>query len=444
MAGLQTRIGDKVADPRDREHHDATVWMVVLLAGLSTSVLAVAARADLGTDAPPFLLHYQPFVSPRLLFPLLVIAAVLWTATRRWAARLRWRGLLALSYLGSLSWLVSLALLRGADGLTRYVRDADGYTPPVDTTETISEILASLSQPDGHASTSVTGHPPGPAILLWSLKILPVSDLVAGLIWTGLAALTVPLVLLAARSACGRPAARRLAPVLILAPYALWMAVGPDAITAMLGAGALAAACLASDRHRRGWPAFGLALVAGLLLAAATLFAYIAAWLGLSMVCLYFARRRPWHNLATGAVALVPLLVAQAAGFDWATGLTEAYEGFLGRVEAGRSLWWWIPLSITVLVIACGPAVVAGFRKLRNTPGWPFLAGSCAAIVFSIVAGIARGGVEQTWLVFFPWLTIAATAPAVPGGRPLPAPLRLAAIGGMTAVVVGSVLVSPW
>lgn len=443
MAGLQIRNRPRAGTTGDRQRLDATVWMVVVAAGLAVTVAAVASGAALGTDAPPFLLRYQPEPSPGLLAPVLVIIGVLWTMRRRFAVRCGWRALLALSFLGSFAWMLSLSLPHGADGLTRYLRDADGYTPPV-TDDPFSEILTTLAQPDGHASTAVTGHPPGPAVLLWALKSLALPDTAVALLWMALAAATVPLVLLAARSTCGPVAARRLAPVLVLAPYALWMAVGPDAVTAMLGAGALAAACRASHRRVRGWPATGWALLAGLLLAAATLFAYVAAWLGLSMVCLYFARRRPWHNLATGGVALLPLALVQAAGFDWATGLTDAYHGFLGRVEEGRSLWWWIPLSLTVLAIACGPALIASTRKLRNTPAWPFLAGACAAIVFSIVAGIARGGVEQTWLVFFPWLTIAATAPSAPGGPPLPVPSRLVAMGGVAAVALAAVLISPW
>lgn len=195
MAGLQTRNRVQASGVGNRERLDATVWMVLVAAGLLITVLAVALGAQLGTDAPPFLLGYQLEASPGLVAPLLVIVGVLWTVRRRFAVRCHWPSLLALSYVGAFAWLVALSLPHGADGLTRYVRDADGYTPPVNA-GSISEILTSLAQPDGHASTAVTGHPPGPAVLLWLLRWLPLSDTAIALVWTALAAATVPLVLL--------------------------------------------------------------------------------------------------------------------------------------------------------------------------------------------------------------------------------------------------------
>ena len=65
-------------------------------------------------------------------------------------------------------------------------------------------------------------------------------------------------------------------------------------------------------------------------------------------------------------------------------------------------------------------------------------------MVFSIAAGLARGGVEHAWLPFFPWLTVAAVAPERQGGQPVPAPLLLTGVGALVAVVIEAVLATPW
>jgi len=96
------------------------------------------------------------------------------------------------------------------------------------------------------------------------------------------------------------------------------------------------------------------------------------------------------------------------------------------------------------LLLATGPPLVASVRKLRNTPGWPFLVGAATAVLASILAGIARGGVEHAWLPFFPWLTVAAVAPESQGGEPVPAPLFLVGVGAVAAVVIQAVLATPW
>jgi hypothetical protein len=444
VAVLKTRTAADTRVARLRERTDLLVWLALVAIGMALTAIAVATQAKLGTMAAPFLGRYRVDLTAGAMAAPVVAALVLWTSTRRSTARWRWRRLLTMSYLASVAWLLSLAVMQGGDGLTGYLSDRDGYRPQIDEIGSLGGLLGAFTDPGNAYSTAVTGHPPGTAILVWLLHGLPIGEVWIGLLWTALAAVTVPLVLASARSACGPVAARRLAPLLILAPYGIWMAVGPDGITVMICAAALGAATYASHHDSRGWKATGWATVAGLLLATATMFAYIVAWLGLSMVCLYFARRRPWHHLATGLGALLPLAAVQLIGFNWAEGLTLAYRSYLERIEADRSVWWWMVLCFVVLILACGPAIVASSRKLRNTPAWPFLVGGTSAVLFSAAMGIARGGVEETWLPFFPWLVIAATAPARPAGTPLPTPLLLAGAGAVAAIAMQSVLVSPW
>jgi hypothetical protein len=232
--------------------------------------------------------------------------------------------------------------------------------------------------------------------------------------------------------------------VLILAPYAIWVAVSMDVVVAVLGAATVAVGVRASAGDRRGLRAALGALCAGMLLGVAALFSYSAPWLGLSLVCLYFARRRAFLNVAAGLGALVPVLVANALGFGWVAGLTAARSDFISRVEPSRSAGWWAAISLVALLLATGPPLFASIRKLRNTPGWPFLVGAAVAVVFSVLAGLARGGVEHAWLAFFPWLTVAAVAPERQAGPPVPSPLVLAGVGAIVGVVIEACLMTPW
>ncbi len=143
-------------------------------------------------------------------------------------------------------------------------------------------------------SVVARGHPPGPVLLLWALMRIGVTDRIGlALLLTAVGAAAVPLVLFAVRGVCGDQAARRYLPVLALAPYAVWLAVGVEGVVALLGAAMIAAGVHASDERRTGIRAGIWAGVAG---SAARrrgpLFSYGAPWLGLAAAFLYFARRR--------------------------------------------------------------------------------------------------------------------------------------------------------
>jgi methylthioxylose transferase len=124
--------------------------------------------------------------------------------------------------------------------------------------------------------------------------------------------------------------------------------------------------------------------------------------------------------------------------------LTAAHSDYISRVEPYRSAVWWSAISLVALLLAAGPPLYASIRKLRNTPGWPFLVGAATAVLFSFLAGIARGGVEHAWLAFFPWLTVSAVAPERQGGEPVPPPLLLSGVGAAVAIVIEAVLATPW
>ncbi len=366
--------------------------------------------------------------------------AVLVCAQRGWFHTARWPLLVIVSYCGLLLWSAALAFVDGADGFTRALLSPESYLNDVTAVgDHPGEYLRTFTATAAEKSFATRGHPPAPVLLLWAAEKAGITNhLLLGLAVTALGALVAPLVLSTVRDVCGEAAARSYAPLLILATWAVWLAVSMDALVATLGAAAIAAGVRATSKHR--WKAGGWALSAGVLLGFAALFSYAAAWLGLSLVCLNFARRRAALNWAAGFGALIPVLLAWAAGFNWFDGLLSAHNDFTARVDPVRPALPWAGISLVALLLAAGPALVTGVRKMRNTPAWAFLAGAGAAVLFSILAGLARGGVEHAWLPFFPWLTIAAVAPEERGGPIPPAPIVLTAAGAITAIIVEAVL----
>jgi hypothetical protein len=438
---------------------DLVAWAVLGATGLGLTYLAVRTGAELGTRSAPFLGFYRFTLGFTSLLAPGVAIAVLLAASRgrfepsltrpalRGARRARSFGsILALSWFCTLGWAFSLALVDGAAGLTRSLASPDNYLTDVPHVgdSALGYLRTFVADASAH-SVAARGHPPGPVLFLWLLQRMGLTDRLAlGVLISALGALITPLVLSAVRGVCGETEARRYAPVLILAPYAVWVAVSVDVVVAVLGAAMVAMGVRASARGRKGWRAGAWALASGVTLGLAALFSYAAPWLGLSVVCLYFARRRAFLNVATGLGALLPVLLAQWAGFSWLDGLRAAGRDYAERIEPNRSAWWWGAIGIVVLLLAAGPPVVRSARRVRNTPGWPFLVGAGVAVAFSIVAGLARGGAEAAWLPFFPWLTVAAVAPDKQGGTPPSPPLLLIAVGALSAVMVEAVLATPY
>ncbi|MEU0552489.1 hypothetical protein [Dactylosporangium sp. NPDC006015] len=427
-----------------RERRDALRWVAFGLLGLAVAALAVQLDARLGTASAPFLGRYKIRVGPGSVLAPLVAAAVLWSASQGALERRSWRKIQLFGYCAGLTWAIALALVDGWSGLTKALGSPEEYLGDVRRVgdDPLAYLRHFTSDAPAHSVAS-RGHPPGPVLFLWLADRIGVDNhVVLGFLITALSALTIPLVLSAVRDSVGEAAARRYLPVLVLAPYAIWVAVSLDGLVATLGAAAIVCGLRASRtkvRKKAVW-----ALAAGLLVGVAALFSYSAPWLGLSIVCVYFARRRAFLNIVTGIGALVPVLGAQLLGFGWADGLVAAETDYASRVAPYRSVLWWSAISVVVLLLATGPAIVASARKLRNTAAWPFLVGAGAAVVFSIAAGLARGGVEHAWLPFFPWLTVAVVAPEKPAGELPPTPLLLTAVGAALAVVVEAVLITPW
>lgn len=428
------------------EYADLARWTGFCGLGLVLTWFAVRLHKTRDTAAAPFIGSYDVTVGAATLLAPLVALTVAIAVAQGAHVRMPWRTLLLASYVAAACWTLALAWVHGTQGLAEPLQAPDEYLVDVaavgnDPAAFMDHFVENAAQ----FTPATRQHPPLPVLTLWLFDRAGISDpAVLGALLTLLATATVPLVAVAMRSLAGERAARELMPVLVLAPFALWVAVSMDAVVAAVAAAMITAGVLASEQQR-GWRwRVAWSATCGVLLGAAALFSYSVVWLGVSVICVYFVRRQPLLNIVTGVCALLPLTAAQIAGFGWVDGLSAAQDDLSHRLGPVRPALWWGVLGIVVLLVACGPAVVASARKVRRTPAWPFLVGAAMGVGFEVISGLARGEAERSWLPFFPWLLVAAVAPERAGGEPTRSPLLLTAVGALAAIVLQAVLRSAW
>ncbi|HSP39514.1 MAG TPA: hypothetical protein VLR26_17380 [Frankiaceae bacterium] len=445
LRALRLRPGPDAPEARS-EVIELGAWAALVAAGLLLTAVAAAVHARVGSTGAPFTGEYRFKIDVGSLLAPAVAVTVLAAVRAGLLDRLRWSLLLLVAYVAAVWWALALALVDGGNGLaspmtapTEYLRDvgAVGADP--------AGFIRGFVDHSGSYSVATRTHPPAPVLLLRLLDRIGIHQpQILGLLLTLLGCAYLPLMAIAVRSLCHETAARRLLPALVLAPFAVWLCVSMDAVTLLLAAGFVCCGVLASERERSWRWAVGC----GLLLGVATLFNYAVAWLAVSVIATYFARRRPMLNVYTGAAALLPLAMFRIWGFTWPNGLTAAQTDFSLRVGPHRSWALWAALDVLLLLIACGPVLLRAVRRVRLTPGWPFLVGAGLAVLFAVGSGLSRGEVERSWLPFFPWLLVPAVAPA---RRPVegepdagPIPYLLIAVGAASAVVIEAVLRTTW
>ncbi|GAB3231885.1 hypothetical protein GCM10027447_27330 [Glycomyces halotolerans] len=396
-----TSPADALAPGRVRHHRarDIVTWLSLLVVTLTLASAAVRTSDVVAPSTLPWwpAQNLSLHVTAGMVVAPLTAAAVLVFASRPAAARMPWHQLLVLSYVASLTWSGALHT------------NVDTTTTPTDTpgaVRTVEQLVA------------FSGSQAGLAITV-----------------TALSCLTVPLSLVAVRSVAGPVAARALAPVLVLAPWAAWTTLGIDGVSAAACAAALAAGAVASERRVRGFDAFLGAAGAGGLLGIAALLSYGAAWFAVSLLCLYFARRRPWHILGTAGAALSVLAVAATFGNSWPAGLADTYNAAVGEIAAHPGQLWWLLLMPALVCAACGPAIVESLRRIGSSSAWPLMIGPLLALLLAPLSGSSPDGPEYGWVALCPWLVVAATAHG-PRGRSVKAPLASAAAGACAAIVL--------
>lgn len=263
---------------------DIAIWLSLSVATLTLASVAVETSDVVGPSTLPWwpAQNLSLHVTAGMVVAPLTAAAVLAAASRPAAARMSWNTLLVLSYLASITW--SGALHTNVDPTTMSTATAGAR-----------QAIALL--------VSYTGSQAGLAITVVAISCL-----------------TVPLTLVAVKSVAGPVAARALSPVLILGPWAAWTTLGIDGIAAAACAAVLACGAVVSERRVKGSDAFWGAAASGGLLGIAALLSYGAAWFAVSLLCLYFARRRPVQILVAAAGTLAALGLAAMFGTRGPTG----------------------------------------------------------------------------------------------------------------------------
>ena len=345
-----------------------------------------------------------------------VVVAFAPRVIERW--RLRW--VTVATGLAAAVFAVALAALDGTDGLFRGATDPTEYYANLKyTPQSGRTFIATFLDRINFYSVHMRGHPPGYTLVLkavgatgltaaWPVVALSVLGIVA----------TPIFVLITAHRLAGAPIARRSAPFLVLVPYAIWQVTSADAFIAAVAAAGVAALAVALTSHRRV-VTVGASFAGGLLLGATLFLTYGAVVFLLVPIAVAASQWRRWRRVllvaaVSSGAALCVLLTFRWLGFWWFDGLAELKKQYWSGTAQFRP-WTYFTLSnAAVLLIAIGPAVLAGMLRLRERAIWLLVGGALAAAAVATAAQYSKGEVERIWLLFFPWVMLAALPLADP------------------------------
>ncbi|GAC1419955.1 MAG: glycosyltransferase family 39 protein [Actinomycetota bacterium] len=323
---------------------------------------------------------------------------------------LTWRRLVLAAVVASIVWAVALAVSDGGHGLLGALGDLEEeYTGAVHFVHSphsfLSHFVANIREYPEH----VQGHPPGMVMVLWVMSKIGLGGLGAAaalMIATGASAVAAALI--AAREVAGEEIARRAAPIMAIAPAAVWIATSADAFFMGVSAWAMTLLILATGRtDRRGdWYALG----AGLLFGMTIFLSYGLVLVGAVSAGVVVARRRvrPLVFVAAGTVAVV--LAFGAEGFWWWRGLRATVDAYY-RIDPriGNTVFFMVS-NIAAFALALGPAAAAGLARLRDARTWLLVGGGMAAALLADLSGLSKGETERIWLPFGIWVLLAASA----------------------------------
>lgn len=374
-----------------------------------------------------------------------------------WWWRLRTRTIVPLVAVGAAAFAVLLALTDGRAGLLRGAVNPTEYLANLEIMPSAGEFVRRFVDDLDRYSVHVRGHPPGFVVLLAGLDAigLPGGWPVVGLSVAG-TALTPAGVLVAVWAVGGVEWVRRCAPVLIVAPYALWMMTSADALFSAVGAWAVATCVL--GLRARGVRAAGWGAVSGLLLGVLLFFTYGGATfvlVPLVAVLLARRRRRP-GTLPTFVAAVVAAGVVTAAwtaaGFWWFAGAAETRLQYWAGTAQFRPFAYFMFANLGATLIAVGPTTFGGlielWRRRRTPPPVAVLViGGLVGLLASHLSQYSRAEVERIWLLFFPWLAVAGGLLVErPEAGPRARRLAAAAVAAQVvlAVLLQAALESKW
>ena len=401
----------------------ATLFVVVVhLVGMRLTANGTDLRL-LGN----YVLRGDPDVvlTPRVLLPVAVgLAGILWGPAL--ASRLRWRPLLWASAAGAAVWAVALALTSGWGRLTEPLGSIYEYPADVPKVESLATFLSTFldsvppNSPEAWTA-HVGGHPAGALLTFVLLDRVGLGGLgwAAALCIAG-GALAVPAVLVGVRAVADEDAARTVAPFLVLAPAALWVATSADAFFTFVstwGVALVAVAATGEPGRRRDLAALGGGLLLGIGLFLSFGLAAVAPLAAAVVVVQH--RRIGWGRvlrvlLLGAAGTLVVVALFAAAGYWWFDGLAATDARLAtGQALTNRPWSYFAFANIAAGIMAVGPAAVAGLGAVRRTRLAVLAGAALAGVLFADLTGVVRGETERIWLPFEVWvLTATAFLPA--------------------------------
>lgn len=362
-----------------------------------------------------------------------------------WRARLRW--VVAASSAGSGAFAASLALTDGADGILYGAVHRTEYLANLATAPPASEFVRTfVEQIDGY-SVHVRGHPPGFVLVLKVLGDIGLGGQWPAAILSVVATIAVPAgVLVAVWATADAAWVRRVAPLLIVPPYLLWMVTSADAVYAAVGAWGVAACAL--GLRATGWRAAAAGGGGGLLLGSLLFLTYGGATFALvpmtaALVAWRAGAPGTGRVVVSAALAGAAVMIAFAgAGFWWFAGATETRLQYWAGTAQFRTWTYFGLANLAVALIALGPATFAGLLRLRDRRVWILVGGGALAMLASHLSQYTRAEVERIWLLFYPWIAVAGGAVmAQSANRRSSAWVGAQATG---AVVLQAALVSKW
>jgi methylthioxylose transferase len=376
---------------------------------------------------------------------------------RGWWWRWRTRTIVLVVAVGAAAFAVLLALTDGSDGLLRGAVHPTEYLANLPEIGPIGSFVRGFVDDIDRYSVHVRGHPPGFMVLLAAMDAIGLGGqwpvVALSVIGTALAPAGV---LVAVWAVGGVDWVRRAAPLLVVAPYALWMMTSADALYAAVGAWAVAACVLGLRSSGVRSAAWGS--LCGLLLGCLLFFTYGGAMFVIVPIVptlIALRRRRPgvWPMIG-GAVVAAGLVTAAwaAAGFWWFAGAAETRLQYWAGTAQFRPLGYFLLANLAATLIAIGPASFGGLLRLwgqRRTPPpiTPLILGGLIALLAAHASQYSRAEVERIWMIFFPWLVLAGSLlvdrpDAARPGRAAPA--MVVGVQVVLAVLLQASLVSKW
>lgn len=402
---------------------------------------------------PPLLAQWLPHVGPGTV-PAIVLALLVALRGPEAARVLPWRPLLWVALLASVAWTLALAMIDGwFRGIAERLATDTEYLAEVPLRTSVTEFLTTFADriPSLQVDSLVThasGHPPLATLFYMGLDAIGLGggDW-AGIVTLVVAASAVVPVAITLAAVGDEGTARRYLPFGVLFPGAVWMGVSADGMFAAVFAWGVALFALGATR--RGPGGYASCLAGGVVLGAALFLSYGLVLGGLLpvVVALIAARWRAPVPLLAGAIgAGVVVALFAFGGFWWFDGYEMVKVRYYQPGEFGllRPYGYWVWANLAAVVLAVGPATVAGVRRLAWRPrGVPLavlaLAGAgLVAIIAADLSGLSKSEVERIWLPFAVWvMTATAVLPRASARWWLLAQ-------GTLALVVNHLLLTVW